>query len=58
MNLTYRGVSFTSLVAGVPATETTQTGTFLGKPYVMKQPQVSFRQPTEELIYRGVPYSR
>jgi len=56
MNLTYRGVSFTSPVAGSPAIATEQTGTFLGKHYMMKQPQQGLRQPTEELTYRGVRY--
>lgn len=58
MKMTYRGVSFSSLIAGVPATETEQIGTFLGKPYAIKQLQISFHHAAEELTYRGVRYSR
>lgn len=58
MKMTYRGVTYNALVAGCPATATEQCGTFLGKPYAMKQPQQHLRQPSEELIYRGVRYSR
>mgnify|MGYP001794668494 CR=1 FL=1 len=58
MKLTYRGVSFTSLVAGIPTVTTEQSGLFLGKSYAIKQPQTSYRQASPELIYRGVRYSR
>ncbi|HEY9886925.1 MAG TPA: DUF4278 domain-containing protein [Candidatus Obscuribacterales bacterium] len=58
MKMIYRGVSFDSLVAGSPAAATEQTGTFLGSAYPIKQSQVAFRQPSEELTYRGVRYSR
>ena len=42
----------------VAASETTETATFRGQSYVRKQYTVAFRQPTEELTYRGVRYSR
>ncbi|MGF1459906.1 MAG: DUF4278 domain-containing protein [Leptolyngbyaceae cyanobacterium] len=58
MQMTYRGVTFRSLIAGSPTIETEQTGVFLGKPYSIKQPNQSFRRPAEALIYRGVRYTR
>ncbi|MEM6520878.1 MAG: DUF4278 domain-containing protein [Cyanobacteria bacterium P01_C01_bin.70] len=56
--MTYRGITFNALIAGVPSVATEQTGTFLGKPYTIKQPQQHFRQSTETLTYRGVQYTR
>jgi hypothetical protein len=58
MQLIYRGVSFYGLVAGIPSVKTGDTGTFLGKTYPMKHAQLNFQQPTAELIYRGVRYTR
>lgn len=58
MKLTYRGISFDSLIAGVPSMETGITGTFLGRPYSMKHAQIVRRQFPAELTYRGVRYSR
>ena len=58
MKMIYRGVAFKSLVAGTPTVATEQTGTFLGQPYTIKQPQQHFRQPSETLTYRGVAYTR
>jgi len=58
MKFIYRGVHFNSSVAGSPSVKTGEIGTFLGKQYVLKSPQVHFRKPTEELIYRGVRYTR
>ncbi|MGD1927345.1 MAG: DUF4278 domain-containing protein [Leptolyngbyaceae cyanobacterium] len=58
MKLTYRGISFVSLVAGVSTVETEQSGLFLGKSYALKQPPTNYRQASPELVYRGVRYSR
>jgi hypothetical protein len=58
MNLKYRGVGYVPSVMAVPVVETGETGTFLGKPYTLKQPQVALRQAPTELVYRGVRYSR
>jgi hypothetical protein len=58
MHMTYRGVSFNTLVTGLPTAATEQVGTFLGQRYAIKQPSVSLRQPAAELVYRGVAYSR
>lgn len=58
MNLTYRGISFRSLIAGAPAAPTEQTGVFLGKPYQIKQNTLALRHATNELTYRGVSYCR
>ena len=58
MKLTYRGVSFTSLVAGVPTVETEQSGLFLGKSYALMLPSTNYRHASPELVYRGVRYSR
>lgn len=58
MQLTFLGKSYSALIAGSPAQETGETGTFLGKRYAMRQGQVAHRQPTTELTYRGVRYSR
>lgn len=58
MHMTYRGIAHRTLVAGIPAIETEEVGTFLGKTYKIKQPQLAYRQSVAKLIYRGVPYSR
>ncbi|MBE7384749.1 MAG: DUF4278 domain-containing protein [Leptolyngbya sp. SIO1E4] len=58
MNFTYRGITYQSSINGTEAPITEQTGTFLGKHYQMKQTQVAQRQPSVELTYRGVRYSR
>jgi len=58
MQMTYRGITFRTLIAGMPTVATEQTGTFLGKPYAIKQPQQQFCQPAENLTYRGVQYTR
>lgn len=58
MQLSFLGQSYEASMPVVDATETNETATFLGKRYVRKQFNVSFRQPTAELTYRGVRYSR
>ena len=58
MQLTYRGVSFETFISGSPSIATEETGTFLGKRYPIKQSQVVYRQPSSELVYRGVAYTR
>ncbi|ASC71676.1 hypothetical protein XM38_026300 [Halomicronema hongdechloris C2206] len=57
MELIYRGTAYQAAIAGIEATETTQTGTFLGRSYKMKQTPVAQRQSTHQLTYRGVRYS-
>jgi hypothetical protein len=58
MQLSFLGQSYTASRPTIEATETTETGTFLGKTYVRKQFNVSQRQaPTADLMYRGVRYS-
>lgn len=58
MKLTYRGISFNTLVAGLPVMATEETGVFLGQSYALKQSSTRLRQPSEELVYRGVRYAR
>ena len=58
MQLSFLGQTYTATLPTVEATETTETATFLGKPYIRKQFNVSQRQqPATELTYRGVRYS-
>jgi hypothetical protein len=58
MQLSFLGQSYNASLPTIEATETSETGTFLGKTYVRKQFNVSQRQqPTAELTYRGVRYS-
>jgi hypothetical protein len=59
MKLSFLGQSYDASMPMVAATKTSETATFLGKPYARKQFNVSQRQPsTAELTYRGVRYSR
>lgn len=58
MNMTYRGIAYETLVAGIPAIATEEVGTFLGKTYKIKQPQIAYRQSAVKLVYRGIPYNR
>ena len=55
MNFMYRGIAYQTSI-GIEALETQQTGTFLGKTYKLKQTEVTQRQPSVELTYRGVCY--
>jgi hypothetical protein len=57
MKLSFLGQSYEAATPAIEATETTETATFLGKPYARKQYRVALRQPTEELTYRGVRYT-
>lgn len=59
MNLTYRGIAYSSSAPSVEATETEQTGTFLGARFACKQYQVAHRRPqAEELTFLGRRYMR
>jgi hypothetical protein len=59
MELTFLGQRYETSMPPVEAIETNETGTFLGKRYVKKQFNVTQRhQPTAELTYRGVRYTR
>jgi hypothetical protein len=58
MQLTYRGVDFQAPIAGAEAMPSEQTGTFLGKPYAIKQAHATQRQVGVQLTYRGARYSR
>ena len=59
MQLSFRGQSYETSTPVIEATETGETGTFLGKQYAKKQFSLSHRQqPATELIYRGVRYRR
>ncbi|MEO1067846.1 MAG: DUF4278 domain-containing protein [Cyanobacteria bacterium J06638_6] len=58
MELTYRGKSYEVSTPDVEATLTGEKATFLGKSYNRKQYNVSTRQPSVELTYRGIRYSR
>ena len=59
MQLSFLGQSYEATLPTVEAMETGETGTFLGKSYARKQYTISQRQqPTTELTYRGVRYSR
>jgi len=57
MQLIYRGTAYQAPIAGLEATETTQTGTFLGRSYKMKQTPAAQRHSSHQLTYRGVRYS-
>ncbi|MBF2034714.1 MAG: DUF4278 domain-containing protein [Leptolyngbyaceae cyanobacterium T60_A2020_046] len=58
MNLIYRGHAYHAPIAGIDAIESPQSATFLGRAYRIKH--APMRQPAvgEQLIYRGVRYSR
>lgn len=58
MKLSFLGQSYEASIAPVEAVETSETATFLGKQYNRKEFTVALRQPTAELTYRGVRYSR
>ena len=58
MKLSFLGQSYEASINSVEATETSETATFLGKPYARKQYTVSQRQPpSTELTYRGIKYT-
>jgi hypothetical protein len=58
MKLSFLGQSYEASVTPVAAIATTETATFLGQQYTRKQVTAALRQPSEALMYRGVPYSR
>jgi hypothetical protein len=57
MKRSFLGQSYEASTPAIEATATSETATFLGKPYARKQYTVALRQPTEELTYRGVRYT-
>lgn len=57
MKASYRGISYETETPAIEATETQQTGIFLGNRFKMKQYHVQHRQPASmHLKYRGVDY--
>ena len=58
MKLSFLGQSYEATVTPIEALETSETATFLGQQYTRKQVIAAMRQPTAELTYRGVRYSR
>jgi len=58
MKLSFLGQAYEATVTPVDAMETSETATFLGQQYTRKQVTAALRQPTAELTYRGVRYSR
>lgn len=58
MKLSFLGQSYEASNPAIAVTETSETATFLGKPYARKQYSVSQRhQLAAELTYRGVRYT-
>jgi hypothetical protein len=58
MELTYRGKSYDISTLDLEAALTGEKATFLGQSYNRKQYNIITRQPSVELTYRGVRYSR
>ena len=58
MKLSFLGQSYEASVTPVETMATSETATFLGQQYTRKHVTVALRQPTAELSYRGVRYSR
>lgn len=59
MKLSFLGQSYEMALPTVEVTETVENLTFLGRSYAQKQAQVHQRQqPTAEMTYRGIRYSR
>ncbi|NER78673.1 MAG: DUF4278 domain-containing protein [Leptolyngbya sp. SIO1D8] len=56
MQFIYRGIPYQAPVMGTDATETEQTGTFLGATYKMKQGATAQHRDRHQLVYRGVRY--
>ncbi len=58
MKLSFLGQSYEASNPAIEATETSETATFLGKPYARKQFNVHQRQrPASEMTYRGIQYT-
>ncbi|PZV01118.1 MAG: hypothetical protein DCF32_16640 [Leptolyngbya sp.] len=58
MQLTYRGQSYETSAISVDAIATSETATFMGRPYARKQFTLAQRQQPAELTYRGIRYVR
>lgn len=59
MQLKYRGISYTASVTEDRGEGTERVGVYRRKLTTTPQPaKPSFRKPSEELIYRGVRYTR
>ena len=58
MKLSFLGQHYTASAPSCEGTDTGETATFLGKTYARKQFNVTSRQQSAELTYRGVHYSR
>ncbi|NER81689.1 MAG: DUF4278 domain-containing protein [Leptolyngbya sp. SIO1D8] len=58
MELKYRGVSYQTDISGDQAAPNEQIGTSRGGSNQTKSRKSPLRQPGEELIYRGVRYTR
>ena len=58
MKLSFLGQSYEATVTPIEALATGEPATFLGQQYTRKQVIAAMRQPTAELTYRGVRYSR
>jgi hypothetical protein len=57
MKLAFLGQAYEASFPSIEIADTNAQLTFLGRPYLKKQAQISHRQPsTSELIYRGVRY--
>lgn len=58
MQLSFLGQAYDASLAAVSAITTSETGTFLGRPYARKHYTVAQRRTsTEELTYRGRRYT-
>lgn len=58
MKAVYRGIAYKADVPAIEATETQQTGLFLGNRFTIKQYNVSNRQSNPiALKYRGIDYN-
>lgn len=59
MSLSYRGIAYNPSQNAVIASDTEQTGIFLGSRYTMKRFSLAERQSgSAQLSYRGVSYTR
>jgi len=58
MQLSFLGQTYEASVTRIDAMETREKATFLGQQYTRKQVTAALHQPTAELTYRGVRYSR
>ena len=57
MKAVYRGIAYTAEVPAIEATETQQSGLFLGNRFTLKQYSVNARSSgSMQLKYRGIDY--